>query len=252
MKNIYNLPLPLFTAVAADPYHNGGADISVTSLLKPIQMWILESRHKEAVDNAEDCSERLWATYGQLMSTLLERVVKASPELAARYQVEIRSKAIVEGWLVSGAFDLYDRQEETLSDYKFVGSYAAKRAKAGDKEDWEIQTNLLRWLFWKETGTLAKKLQIVLLLRDYSATKSPREGLRPCEVVDIPVWELERAQDWIVQRLALIKEYIQAPDTGLLECSDEERWLRGAISIRCEQYCGPGRAGVCQQWNQSI
>lgn len=252
MKNIYNLPLPLFEAVKADPYSNGGADISVTGLLKPVQVWILEKRHKARVDGAEDCSERLWATYGQLMTTLLERVVKASPELAARYQVEIRSKAMVDGWLVSGAFDLYDRLEETLSDYKFVGSYAAKRAKAGDKEDWEIQLNLLRWLFWKDTGQLAKKLQIVLLLRDYSNSKSPKEGLRPCEVVDVPAWELEKAEGWIADRIKLIQQYMPLPDAQLLECSDEERWLRGAKSIRCEQYCGAGRAGVCQQWNTSI
>lgn len=251
MRNIHNLPLPLFEAVRADPYDNGGADISVTSLLKPPQMWVLEQRHKEKVEDSQDISERLWSTYGQLMATLLERVVKVSPLLAARFQVEIRHTVEVEGWELSGAFDLWDRETKTLSDWKFVGAFAAKMAKQGDKEDWVRQTNMLRWLHWKVTGELAERLEIVCLLRDYSE-KVEREGLLPCEVVEMPIWPLGDTEEWITKRIRLFQEELHRGDTELLACSDEDRWLRNGISKRCQRYCAAGKAGVCVQWATSI
>lgn len=251
MKNFHNLPLPLFEAVKNDTYDNGGADCSVTQLLKPVQMWVLEQRHKEKVEDSQDISERLWATYGQLMATLLERVVKASPILAARFQVEIRHTVEVEGWKLSGAFDLWDRETKTLSDWKFVGAFAAKMAKQGEKTDWLTQLNMLRWLHWKVTGETAKRLEIVCLLRDYSE-KVEREGLLPCEVVEIPIWDLTVTEAWITQRIKRFQREELLSDSELANCSDEERWLRNGISKRCQRYCAAGKAGICVQFNESI
>lgn len=251
MLNIHNLPLPLFAAVAADPYDNGGADVSVTGLIKPVQMWVLEQRHQEKVAEAYDVSDRLWATYGQLMATLLERVVKASPLLAARFQVEIRHTVEVEGWRLSGAFDLWDRETKTLSDWKFVGAFAAKMAKQGEKTDWETQLNVLRWLHWKVTGELAERLEIVCLLRDYSE-KVEREGLLPCEVIEMPIWDLAVTEEWITKRIRLFQIEQKAADDELENCSDEDRWLRNGISKRCQRYCAAGKAGICVQWANSI
>ncbi len=88
LTNLYTLPLPLYEAVKADPYDSQGSDITVTGLLKPIQMWVLERRHKDKL--TIDLSEKLWSLYGQLMALLLERAVKASPALAKRFQVACR------------------------------------------------------------------------------------------------------------------------------------------------------------------
>lgn len=243
LSNNLNLPLPLFEAVKADPYNNEGSDVTVTGLLKPVQMWVLEKRHKDKL--IPDVADRLWATYGQLMALLLERVVKASPELAARFKVEQRCSTVVEGWKVSGAFDLYDLHANKISDWKFVGAFAAKMLKAGNKIEWERQVNILRWLYHEQHGQCADNLEIVCILRDYSE-KVENEGLLPCEVVPMPVHGLVTTGLWIKAKVLEFQTALQVPDEALPPCGDEDRWIRkGGRAIRCERYC-PVRSVCCQ------
>lgn len=246
LSNIYNLPVPLYEAVKADPYSNGGADISCTRLINPVQLVALEKRHPDKI--VPDVSERLWATYGQLMALLLERVVKGNPELAAKYRVEERVAAEVLGWKVSGQFDLFTLEGAVLSDWKFVGAYAAKMAKQGEKVEWEAQTNILRWLYWKATGTLAQRLEIVCLIRDYSE-KIEREGLLPAETIEMPMWTIEATEQWITAKVQEHQQAANLPDHLLPPCSDTDRWLRNGRYVRCERYC-PVRK-ICGQNNPS-
>ncbi len=241
--NPSNLPLPLFEALKADPYSNDGADISCTGLLNPVQQWVLEKRHgKDLEVNAED---RLFATYGSLMALLLERTVKASGELGKRFMTECRKSTMVNGWKVSGAFDLYDLETRTLSDYKFVGSYAAKKAMAGEKDEYVKQLNILRWLCFRadNSAIFPDHLQIVLLLRDHTA-KSKAEGLKPVEVIDIPVMPLESVGLWVESRVKEFQEALKLEDWQLPDCSYEERWN----GRRCEGYCDVGKNGKCVQF----
>ncbi len=232
LTNDLNLPLPLFEAIKADPYSNDGADVSVTGLLKPVQQWVLEKRHRESLE--VDCADRLWATYGQMMDILLERAVKASKRLQERFDIKCRLSTEVLGWKVSGEFDVLDKDTLTLSDYKFVGSYAAKKALQGDKGDWEKQLNILRWLCSKN-GTICptpESLQIVLLLRDHTA-KSEVEGLKPVEVIDIPVMPLEEVGAWVEARVREFQQALELEDWQLPDCDDQEKWF----GRRCQKYC---------------
>lgn len=244
LTNKLNLPLPLYEAIAADPYSNDGADISVTGLLKPTQQWVLEKRHRK--DLQVEASSRLWATYGQLMSLLLERTVKSSEALRTRFWTECRVHTMVNNWHVSGAFDLYDWDTKTLSDYKFVGSYAAKKALAGEKQEYVQQLNILRWLCVNSSAIpfQPEHLQIVLLLRDHTA-KSEAEGLKPVEVIDIPVQPLEEVGAWVEGRVKEFQDALKLEDWQLPDCTSLERWG----GRRCEKYCDVGKAGKCIQLN---
>ncbi len=241
LTNDLNLPLPLFEALCADPYNNRGADISCTGLLKPVQQWVLEKRHHK--DLQIDASSRLWATYGQLMTLLLERTVKSSPELRKRFWTECRVHTMVNDWRVSGAFDLYDWDTKTLSDYKFVGSYAAKKALQGEKTEWQTQLNVLRWLCVNSSTIPFKPehLQIVLLLRDHTAKNEEREGLKPVEVIDIPVQPLEEVGAWVEGRVKEFQQALALADIDLPDCTVEETWN----GRRCAKYCDVSQ--VCLQ-----
>jgi hypothetical protein len=243
ISNKFNLPLPLLLAVQADPYDSEGSDVTVTGLLKPVQMWVLEKRHKDKIEI--DVTERLWALYGQLMALLLERVVKSSPELANRYAVEQRCSIQVHGWKVSGAFDLYDRETMTLSDWKFVGAFAAKMAKAGKKDEWEQQLNILRWLYEGSHGPCADRLEIVCLLRDFSEKVEREDGLLPAETIEMPCNGLEATEMWVEDRVLTFQQALLLPDDKLPPCTNEERWYRNGVYKRCERYC-PVRS-ICRQ-----
>lgn len=233
--------MPLFEAIKADPYSNGGADISVTSLLKPVQAWVLEKRYDKHIEI--DAVDRLAATYGTLMALLLERTVKDSLTFGNRFRTEVRNHTYVRGWALSGQYDLYDREERCLSDYKFVGGYKAKQAKEGDVEDWLRQLNILRWLQSKQSKPeIAEKLQIVCLIRDHTA-KSEKEGLRPVEVFDIPVQPLESVGIWVEDRVRQFQEALKLPDDQLPDCTEEETWN----GRRCQKWCSASK--FCIQWN---
>lgn len=241
ITNTLGLPLPLFEAIKADPYSNDGADVSVTGLLKPVQQWVLEKRHSK--DLQVDCADRLWATYGSLMALLLERTVHNSRELRNRFVTECRVATMVNGWKLSGAFDLYDHETKTLSDYKFVGSYAAKKALQGEKDEWVKQLNILRWLCAESRSyPFPDHLQIVLLLRDHTA-KSEAEGLKPVEVIDIPVMPLESVGLWVEGRVREFQQALELADIDLPDCTVEETWN----GRRCQRWCDVGQAGKCLQ-----
>lgn len=225
LTNNLLLPDPVYQAIANDPYDAGDCDISVTRLIAPPRVVALTKAHREAI--VEDASDRLWATFGQLMHLLLER--SGNPE---RYMTEDRMFIKMLGWTISGQFDLYDRQTGELSDYKFVGAFAYKMAVKGDKPEWEWQLNLLRYMLFKERGILAKSLSITCLLRDY--TKRMKDVL-PVGIISYPVWTVNQAEEFMGAR---IREHQEAQKGNLPLCTDEDRWLRSGVFIRCESYCG--------------
>lgn len=241
ITNRFGLPDPVVRAVTNDPYSSGASDISVTRLINPPQLVTLTERYQAEI--VEDAADRLWATFGQLMHTLLERAALDVTE-PGRYLTEERLHVEIDGWILSGQFDLLDKKELALYDYKFVKEYAYKMAMAEGKAEWEQQLNILRWLVWKKLGILVNRLAIVCLIRDY--------GMRsevPAGVVELPVWELDRAEAFICERVRLHREARSAPDAALPPCTDEERWYnaRQGKYLRCENFC-PGR-GFCYQTN---
>lgn len=246
ITNAHNLPEPIVAAIQNDPYDSQGSDLTVTGLISPPQIVELEKRHRGQI--FVDVGDRLWATYGQLMHGLLERTVKSSPDIAKRYMSEERLFTQCRGWKISGQLDLYDRETETLFDYKFVGAYAVKMALQSGKVEWEQQLNCLRFLLWKARGILAKKIAIIGMVRDFSE-RVEKEGIRPVSTIEFPAWEIDAAARYIEERVALHQKARELPDGDLPPCTDEERWLRNGKYARCSRYCNA--ASVCAQWKSA-
>src|SRR3990167_726063 len=152
-SNKYGLPQPLASAIMNDPYEAVGY-ISVTGLIKPPRIRLLEKRHKEEI--VEDVSEHIWRLLGQSVHSVLERADTFN------HFSEERMVADVLGWQVSGQPDLLD-PDGILSDYKVTSVYSFL---LGDKPEWQAQLNLYVWLYRKH-GWEAKGAQIVAILRDW-------------------------------------------------------------------------------------
>jgi hypothetical protein len=260
ITNRQNLPTPLVNAIINDPYNAGDSDISVTRLIQPPQIrWLL--RDKEVVEDAADC---IWRLCGQVMHTILERA-SSGEEVA-----EKRVFAKVNGWVVSGQFDLLE--QTILTDYKFTTVYA----KDG-KAEWDAQINLLNALCHLN-GIRTTKGQIIAIFRDWRRREALRGDYPKTQVAVIPVtlWPLAEAQAYLEERVRLHQMDTPPP------CTDEERWLlpekwalmqkgrKRAIKLfdkkpeivlnkgqywehrpgsyrRCEDYCNA--AQYCEQWH---
>lgn len=205
LTNRMHLPDGIVAAVTNDPYSRGASDISVTQLITPPY----QRQLRETVEPIEDVSDRIWSLLGQATHTILERAYRGKGE------VEERLFTAVNGWTVSGQYDVIE--DGTLMDYKITSVWSVK----GDaKVEWEQQLNLLRLLAHRN-GKIITSLRIIAILRDWSKAKAKTEPDYPqAQVVpvDITMWPLEQAEAYL---LARVKAHQQAAPPP---CTPEERW----------------------------
>ena len=215
ITNVHGLPQSIVAAVTADPYVGGG-DISVTKLIDAPQIRTLMAQHKDKITT--DVSERIWSLLGQAVHTILERAALRQEGMVA----EDRLYAEVAGWQLSGQFDVMQMDTGVLSDYKVTTVY-----KLQNIDGWTQQLNVLRWLAHKN-GIAVTSLEIIAILRDWKKGEAERKPdsypQTPIVRVEIPLWSLEDAEEYILDRVQL-HQYAQ--QGGRVDCTDEERWYTG-------------------------
>ena len=246
LTNLYGLPQPIVSAVEADDYNRGVADISVTSLISPPRQVALTEAHWDELE--EDASDRIYSLFGRAIHKILE-----SEETTATAEQRLYMK--VGDWTVSGAMDRiallpWNDGTVVISDYKTAKTDELMR---GVKVEREQQLNCYRVLA-ELNGYKVGALQAVFILRDWSKVraaqeaKKPKLGSTPAQgdyprsqvvVYDIPVWPIEQAYQFIGERVMAHKEaqtaYSRArldstfPQLALPECDEEERWARQPV-----------------------
>lgn len=207
LTNTLGLPEAIVNAVRNDPYTRGQSDISVTGLIAPPY----QRKLMREVEMIEDVSQRIWAVLGQGVHTLLERAYRDQPDCF----VERRLFLPCEGWTVSGQLDVYERG--VISDWKVTSVWSRD-----GKTEWEQQLNLLRVLC-VENDYPVERLQIVAIFRDWVKSKVG-DGDYPVAqvgVIEVPMWDIEQARDFMVERVRL-HQMAEPP-----VCTDDERWFSG-------------------------
>jgi len=214
ITNKYGIPDPIVSAVTRDTYSMTGR-ISVTGLIRSPRIRALESRHDGEI--TVDASERIWMLLGSSVHAILERADTTN------HLSEERLSAEVLGWKVSGQADLFS-SDGTLSDYKVVSVFSYL---LGEKSEWVEQLNAYAWLY-RKSGFEPKKLQIVSILRDWVSSRAFDEDYpnAPIVITPIPLWDDEKAEEWIKGRVKIHQEAESLPDDKLPHCTDNERWAR--------------------------
>ena len=216
ITNNLGLPEAIVRAVANDSYSRGGADISITGLLKPARATALEAAH--VGDLTEDAADRIWALTGQLIHTLLER----SGGDAIR---EERLSAECLGWTVSGAMDELAASSDSaaldINDWKFSTVW---KFKDGVPADHVAQVNGYAWLL-RENGFAVGTARITAIYRDWSKLEAKRDSAYPhsqVQVFQVPLWDAGHAVAWVEERVRAHQE----ARVVLPECTVEERWAK--------------------------
>lgn len=217
--NKLNLPESIARAVTNDPYTNGGADISVTSLIGPARKRRLE------IDNYDnlttDVADRIWSLYGQIVHSILERADIGNDKVISERRLFIERH----GWNLSGQFDrLILEGGNVLQDYKFTSVYAAKEVKP----EFEAQGNIYR-LMLQEHGYPVDEIQVICVLRDWSKVQARTRGgdypQKPVVILDVPVWSDEKVEQYITDRLMVHGN----AQTALPECTKDEMWQTDSV-----------------------
>jgi hypothetical protein len=222
ITNVHNVPEPLVTLAKKQYYSKGKSDYSVTELMSPPRVRRLQEEHD--AQRVQDVADMLWPLLGSALHVVMERGETEGWVSEERLFME------VDGVTISGAIDL---QEETpdgiiIHDYKFTSAWAVMNTKI----DWEQQLNIYKLLVERVKGKKVIGLRICALIRDYSRHDT-REGYPQASIhmVDIPLWDSQKAMDYIHARLEVHQESKVAADfkEQLPLCSAEDRWMSETI-----------------------
>lgn len=244
ITNHQQLPEPLYQAIMqqSQAHSVGDADISCTQLIdSPLIAWLWRNDGDRV---EEDASDRLWALYGSLAHQILEGYQGEG------HHVETEAIAEVGGLRVSGHLDLLVFPDGTIQDYKFTSAWTVAAAKKEGKVEWERQLNVYRFLLQQDTSlsfAAVRRLQIVAMLRDYGP-RHAQEGLKPVEIIDVPLWDDEQVDAYIKERVKLHQAAFgkEIPP----KCTPEERWTnKRGENKRCDSYCAFGKQHLCPYRN---
>ena len=220
VTNRYNLPGPVVRACEYDAHGFRLGDITITELVKPPQMLQLERTHDHEIE--EDVSERVKMMIGTAVHEYLMRFAKGADVLS-----EERLRTLVNGWTVTGKFDVYDAlmlDGGRLCDYKYTSIYAVMK---GGRADWEAQLNLYAELL-RRNGFGVRELFVVPLLYDWRADDTEERAdypPAPSYLHPVPLWLDADAASYLELRVRLhqqARQHLIWPP-----CSPDERWERG-------------------------
>lgn len=214
VTNVHKLPQSIVAAVTNDPYVGGG-DISVTKLIDSPRVRVLTALNRDRI--VVDVSERVWSLLGQAVHTILERAGLREEGMT----VEQRLFANVNGWVLSGQFDVMHLESGKISDYKVTTVW-----KKNGSDSWTRQLNVLRWLA-HQNGQEINSLEIVAIFRDWRKTEAQRNPEYPqaaIQVIPVPVWDLDEVDTYVRERVQI---HQMASDGVDFDCTDDERWYSG-------------------------
>ena len=233
ITNNHNLPEPYYKSCLRDSHPRFGWDtFSVTELMKGTKEIILTRRHWEELE--KDCADMCWAVFGTAVHSVMEGH-DGEHELAEQ-RVSMTIPCGEYGDItVSGGFDLYNGQTQTITDYKTAGVFAYQmKVKEWLDSDWAKQLRIY-WLILAKAGFPVKHVKNTVFLKDWSKTQARRDASYPqLPIVEIDhdfgeVFGSEVAADLMADLSAKITEvlrYKDAPEEEIPDCTKEERWER--------------------------
>lgn len=222
ITNKLNLPKQ-FEKIAQDFYVYKDRQFSATAILGSIRELLLKKRHNEEIE--VDCSDLLYALFGQALHTMMEKYGENENEFTEEYLIE----ELPNGYKLSGRFDLFDAENKTLTDYKTCSVWSI--IYKSDYEKWKKQLLIYAWLL-KKAGFECDKGIIIAMTRDWSKSKAKYDPNYPQSQVSKIEFKFtdkdyEDIESFIFSRFKEIEYYETVSDEKLPLCTDEERFNSG-------------------------
>jgi hypothetical protein len=220
LTNKHNLPETFVNVIKRPTYTKGKANLSITELIDSPRVVNMKHRHWD--DITVDASEMVWSLFGTAVHGVLEH------GKGDNHIVEERLNVVFEGWHLSGAIDLQEVDEDGgihIKDYKVTGAWSVRN----EKQAWHDQLNCYAWLVEIAKQKEVKSLQIVAIIRDWSAREAAiKEDYpqAPIVSIDIPLWPMIDRTEFVEKRLQSHAEaYFESESGGdLPECTPEDMW----------------------------
>ena len=230
-----NHGVPFETAIFAgyhSTFYSGGAPrvgkLSTTTLIGPLRKAIYGMLQPESTE-PQDVNFLLASAKGTAMH---QGMTNALTAYGSGYVCEQRIETEVDGWKISGEFDILTPDKQ-IKDLKFVSNYNLKKLQ----EDMLIlQPGMSLEEMYEQTPTYFKyqaQLSVYYYLLNDPEVKpyasilfmlnngSDMGKFKVDQEVTFPLWPREATQEFIENRVAIIKQHLA--DGTLPLCSDSER-----------------------------
>lgn len=222
ITNKYNLP-ESFVKMATSDYKVKEKRYSATQLLDSVRACQLKRRHNDELE--EDVSDLIFALFGQLSHSILERTGSADTDFT---EEKLITKIDDDGYELSGIFDLFSPEQKLVTDYKTCSVW---KVVSGDYKEWRFQLLIYAWQL-RKIGFEVKSGQIIAIMRDWSKSKAKFEENYPKHQVEKIVFrfsekDFQNIEKWIIERFEEHKAAEKLPDDELPMCSMEERFNDG-------------------------
>ena len=218
--NKYGLPATILNVIHRPTYSKGKAHISATEIINSPRIVQLKKKYWDEIE--QDASEMVWSLFGSAVHNILEHGKDDHHIVEERIHLEF------DGWHISGAIDLQEVESNgtiTVSDYKVTGAWAVMN----EKDDWHRHLNIYAWMVEKVKKVPVGKLQIIAIIRDWSARDAATKEnypQSPVATIDIPLWTFEEREAFIAKRIyehgAALFE--METDGDLPDCTPEDMW----------------------------
>ena len=195
---------------------------SVTSLLKDPKEFILSKRHSKSFKT--NASDNLWLVFGTSVHDLLEKVLKNND----KYLLEQRMFLDVEGKIVSGKFDVYDKETGILYDLKTTSRAQIEKGEINKNTHWTQQLNIYAYMIKHTLNLPVKKIKIIWIDKYFSKGRlkySDTPDLKPIGEITLPIWNDETTIKFITKRINNFKRNDHLPDVEIPLCSFDNRFM---------------------------
>lgn len=255
ITNVGGISLALAVWILHDEYDYIDEEnyISVTGLMKPLRQIILPQRippEKRVLDVQDftasalgkaihDSVEKAWlkdpesklrklgipeAVISRVMVNPSPEAVLSNPDLIAIY-LEQRAFRSFRGYTIGGKFDMV--AEGIVQDNKSTSAFAWTGGTRDN--DHRLQLSLYRWL---DAGQKHRRITedygiINYVFTDWSkmmARNNPQYPQKRVEQKQLSLLSVEETERYVINKLALIDQYMNVPEAEIPHCSDEELW----------------------------
>ena len=275
LTNKYHLPLPLYKAISNDQYVKRGDISVTSLIDSPKVNALRKLHYDEIVEDAIDNVwsllgssvhhvierangsikvDKLETQVATLQAVLDSNVLNSMQDAenikamleerkfrlkeereGSRYIAELPLELDLNGFILTGTADLYDKETKTLYDFKVTTAWKAK----GDSDNWAwaAQLNCYAYML-RLRGDEVNTIRIIAILKDWNRREAQRDanntsgnGYPQKQVAEIaiPVYSQEAMKEYIERRVAghqlaldLIEE--DKGEFSLPDCNEKERW----------------------------
>ena len=245
-RNDSGIPLPVAAFLASDNYDYEDNTVSATALIKPVRPTILKTRVPESeqvIDIASLFKARIGtAIHDAIEKTWVEGHYKKALELLGypsktinnlnvnpdghdwqnAIYLEKRSYKEIDGYLISGKFDLVVNGR--VEDIKTTSTFTY--TDQSNVQNYRLQGSIYRWL--NPEIITNDYMAIQYIFTDYMPAKAYQDNYPPAPVVEqkIGLLSLPETEAYIRNRLRQIAKYSDKPEEEIPRCTDEELWRK--------------------------